>query len=142
MNATELTVLPVNKDNSHVLKNYVTEEDPTVINLREGDALQTFNVGVADEFGGVLPCGDFPGMPIDLYANFLISSGLYTPATLPFNLSDSYHARIGDFKTLYNNDLTTSLLKDEGGFLRSNNFLDAKIDSSTPITHYMSMIMF
>jgi hypothetical protein len=138
LNATELTVLPVVYQNVGVLKNYITEADPTVVNLRAGDALQGLRISVADEFGVNIPCGLMSGHPIELYAASMLLSGLHTPQTMPFNLFNSYHG----FTTFFDNQLVTSMLKDEGEFFTKQRMNFARMDCATPITHYFEVVMF
>ena len=139
LNATELTVLPCSYARNGVLKNNVTTDDPTVVNLRDGDALQVFEISIADESGRVIECGEIGGNPIQAYTASLILDGVYTVSTLPYDLSTAY---LSSTVPPYDNDLTTSLLKEEGNFFRDFPKMKAsRMDSSSPIVHYLELWM-
>jgi hypothetical protein len=138
LNATELTIIPHVLANQGILKNYVTKEDPTVINLRPGDNLQSFTIAISDEFGETVQTGNSSGNPVILYAAWLNQKGF----PVPFDLSNSILADITVPTIIYDNDVITAVLLDTHKFFVSNNFLNARIDQSTPIAHYFEVTMF
>jgi len=137
LNGQELTVLGTVLDNVGVLKNYVTAVDPTVINLREGDALQVFDIAVGDEFGRAVPAGDLGGNPV---ANYRWEERVNN-VNLPLDLGGTAWDGVEN-SSWYSNDLTTALLRDAGEYMRVKNFTTAKIDSATPVVHYLEVTMF
>lgn len=138
LNSTELTVIPSLLENQGVLKNYVTDEDPTVVNLRPGDNLQTFKIALADEFGEIVQTGRLSGNPAVLYAAYLIGRNL----PVPYDLYTSIYADITDNNVIYDNDVITAVLQDTYGFFSRNNFMNARIDQATPIVHHFEVTMF
>jgi hypothetical protein len=138
LNSTELTIIPSVLENQGILKNYVTEDDPTVINLRPGDNLQTFRILLADEFGEVVQSGWLAGDPPTQYQMWLISRDLPTP----YDLSTSLYADLSANIVIYDNNVITAVLEDKFKFFADNNYLNARIDQSTPILHHFEVTMF
>jgi hypothetical protein len=137
LNSTECTVVPLVFQRLSTLKNYITSEDPTVINLRPGDQLQQVRISMADEFGDIISCGKFSGFPFDLYTYYLLTNSL----PLEYDLSTSVYATYPASTPIYDNDAITAALVDKHGFFKSNLFTDARLDGATPIVHYFEVTM-
>lgn len=136
-NATELNIFPVSFSKLHILSNYITSEDPTVINLKSGDNLQSFRIALVDEFGNVIQTGYLSGNPFFVYASYLASQGIVPP----YDLSTTLFSVIGTPNVVYDNDAITAALQDTYHFFERNNFRDARLDSVSAITHLFEMTM-
>lgn len=134
-NATELTIVPTSFSQLHILANYLTQEDPTVVNLRTGDALQSFRIQIVDEFGEVLEAGTYPGNPVVVYSAWLQGKQI----TPPFNLNFKYFSLAG--VPVYDNDVITALVLDPENFFKDEGYVSARVDSGAAIAHYFEVIM-
>lgn len=133
----EVNVFSTIFDHLNQLKKYSTDFDPTIINLREGTALQHIRITMLDEFGHLISSGVIPGNPIDLYAAWLTIQDL-PPA---YDLTDTIYKPPLINAIAYDNNVITAVLKDEYSFFKKYEFDDARIDSSTPVAHLFEVVM-
>lgn len=142
LNAVELAIIPVVREKQNLLQNYVTKEDPTIVNLKLGDNLQSFRITMIDEFGDIVRSGMLPGNPLNSYAAYRAIKGL--PKT--FDLLNSIYAPPNQSQNvLYDNDVISALLQEEQtgtGFFSINRLKGAFLDQSSPIAHYFEITMF
>jgi hypothetical protein len=137
LNSTECTVVPMTFDKLCLLKNYVTDEDPTIINLRRGDQLQEIRISMADEFGEIIPCGDYAGYPFDLYAAWLNIKG-FPPL---YDLNTSIYAAFPTSNPMYDTDAITAALVDQYNFFVNQKYVRARMEPAAPIVHYFEITM-
>ncbi len=140
INATEMTTLPIIFQNTSSLQNYLTVEDPTVVNLRPGDSLQHLRLQVVDEGGEIIQTGLLSGNPSELYHSYIRQLGGTPSFSLDGIFYDPTHAN-----PVYSNNLVTAILTDLASttsFFNKNQFINARMDLSTSIVHYCQMVMF
>jgi hypothetical protein len=136
MNATEMTIIPITLDALGVLRNNATANDPTFVNLRPGDNLQILRLEIVDEFGLTMQSGLYPGNPLALYIAYLTQADAINP--ISFNLTSI----LVDADPTEREKMVTKILKDKTDFFVRQNFVNARMDSGTPIVHYFEVLMF
>jgi hypothetical protein len=92
---------------------------------------------MADEFGEIIPCGDYAGYPFDVDAAWLNIKG-FPPL---YDLNTSIYAAFPTSNPMYDTDAITAALVDQYNFFVNQKYVRARMEPAAPIVHYFEITM-